>query len=147
MSNKYPGLVQHFMDKLGINLQQMTKFLDLSHNTLYNYRTMDDSKIPKKSVEKILNFLNVHDIEEAHRYLDRIEREQRSILSKELHTDVLAMSEIEHLHGNEEFDTVLKNQIGSKNYRKALQEEILRAINGPNDYAFIDYIQKYKQRK
>ena len=147
MSKKHPGLVQHFMDKLGINLSQMTRFLDISHNTLYNYRIMEDDKLPKKSVEKILNFLNVRDFEEAHQYLERIERSDRSTLSREFVKDVSAASESESLPGNERMHSRKPNRIGSETYRKALQEEILKVINGPNDYEFISYIQKYRKRK
>ena len=139
-----------FMKKLGIKVSEMVKFLDVSPNTVYNYRTMNDDDIPAKITDSILEFLRVDNTDMAKDLLlslnqitiePYIKRFLQVIKSKSL------LNRDEYSDAKNDSDTVVSqsnNQnIGSEVFMNALWHEIAKVVNGLDDYEFIAYLKKY----
>lgn len=62
--------LDYFMSKFGIKVATMTKFLDCSSKTVYNYRQMHYSKLPEKVWHKIFNFFFAYNMKQIQTFTE-----------------------------------------------------------------------------
>lgn len=144
---EYKKFIALFMQKMNIKVNDMVQLLDVSANTIYNYRTMNDEELPIKVRDKIFNVLEVDSYNQARNLLNDITMRQRDEIVKSLRSllrsTLLVSQEDSETSNFLEVSSCLVD-IGSKVFVEALLYEIKKAINGKDDYEFISYVRKYK---
>jgi len=148
-NNEQTKFVALFMKKMNIRVNDMVKLLDVSANTIYNYRTMDDQDIPLKVKDKLFDMLGVNDYQEARKALLTISDERRSQIASSmgslLMTTMMVNTESYKNNDNNKNDISnnLEDSLGSKVYVNALFYEIKKVVKSKDDYDFISYVKKY----
>jgi flagellar basal body P-ring protein FlgI len=139
-----------FMEKMNLKVNDMVRFLDVSANTIYNYRTMDDQEIPSKIKDKIFDLLKTDDFTEARQILSSITSQKRdeiaSSINSLMRTTRLVSNEDTNIDSfsNKDGNLTSLNHLGSKVFVDALLYEINKVVQTEDDYDFISYIKKYK---
>ena len=148
-NNEQSKFIALFMKKMNIRVNDMVKLLDVSANTIYNYRTMDDNDIPLKVKEKLFDMLEVNDFIEARDILISMSDERRSQIASSmgslLMTTMMVDTKSLKIDDNNKNDILnnLEDSLGSKVYINALLHEIKKVVKSEDDYDFISYIKKY----
>lgn len=136
-----------FMKILDLKVNDMVKFLEVSANTVYNYRTLDENSIPLKITQKLFDILNVSNVNEAKELLINLDFDQKNMilgkLSKSITAKTMLLNEMEGKSRNQSINEFSK--LGSKVFIDALIHEIENVVTDVNDYEFIVYIREYKK--
>ena len=140
-----------FMQKMNMRVNDMVRLLDVSPNTVYNYRTMDDEDIPLKVKQQLFNILNVDSYEKARNTLINMTFDKRDEVTSTLESVLKSTITVSKIKSNntsekvkEDLGSIMGNEIGSKFFVDALVYEIKNVVKSKDDYDFISYVRKYK---
>lgn len=142
----YSQLIVLFMKSLDLKVNDMVNFLEVSANTIYNYRTMNNEHLPSKVTSKLYELLDVDNADDARNLLSHLNYERKNNLLGKLGKSISSKTILNSDSHNNIYktDTGLE-KLGSKVFTDALFYEMQNVVNGKNDYEFIAYIKKYKK--
>lgn len=149
--SKEVGTLGLVMSKLGITSKDMQSLLNVTRQTVYNYRNSSDEQLPKVVKEKLIKAFNQPNIDKLREYIECAKKDTKTY--KEAKTqlkDYLSGNNISNFDdGDIEKETQCINpKLNiSEAYKTLLNELLTDILSKGNDYELLNILDNYKKTR